>query len=113
MKNVDSVLYYNDLLVRSDIKSRLFWMDIGYMYGVLDQYQKAVKAFEKVETLSSGWVGEWKFINYYNYFGRACHKTGLHDKEEMVFKTRLKLFPDDIGIMYNQVLCSIATGDTL
>jgi tetratricopeptide (TPR) repeat protein len=111
-KNCDSVLYYNYLLAQSDIKSRLFWMDIGYNYLFLEQNQKAVEAFKKVENISTEWGGDWKFINYYIYFGLACHKAGIHDKEAMVYKTGLKLFPDNMGIIYYQARCAIATGDT-
>jgi tetratricopeptide (TPR) repeat protein len=112
-KNCDSLLYYNDLLAQSDIKSRLFWMDIGYMYIALDQSPKAVNAFEKVEKISSEWGGYWKFIDYYIYYGIACHNAGLHDKEAKVYETGLKLFSDAMGIIYSQARCAIATGDTL
>jgi tetratricopeptide (TPR) repeat protein/TolB-like protein len=111
-KNCDSVLYYNDLLAQSDIKSRLFWLDIGYNYLVLEQNQKAVKAFEKAETISSEWGGDWKFRNYYIYFGNACHNAGIHDKEAKVYETGLKLFPDDDSLIYSQAICAISKGDT-
>jgi tetratricopeptide (TPR) repeat protein len=112
-KNSDSVLYYNDLLAQSDLKSRLFWFDIGYNYITLDQIPKAVIAFEKVETISSEWGGNWKFIDYYIYYGKACHIAGIHDKEAMVYETGLKLSPDNMEIMYNQAICAIAKGDSI
>ena len=37
----------------------------------------------------------------------------MHDKEAIVYKTGLKLYPDNVAIMYNQAVCAIATGDTL
>ena len=88
-------------------------MDIGYMYEASEQHQKAIKAFEKVETINAEWGGDWKFIDYYIYFGLACHNAGSHDKEEMVYKTGLKLSPDNIEIIFLQAICAIATGDTL
>jgi tetratricopeptide (TPR) repeat protein len=112
-KNCDSILYYNDLLAQSDIKSRFFWLDIGYMYLALEQNQKAVKAFEKAETISSEWGGEWKFKKYYYYFGTAYHRAGNHELEARVYLTGLRLFPDDMGIFYQQAVCSLTTGDTL
>jgi tetratricopeptide (TPR) repeat protein len=110
-KNVDSVLYYNDLLAQADIKSRAFWFDVGYNYYALQQNQKAVEAFKKVETISSEWSGDWKFRDYYIYFGNACHNFGIHDKEAKVYETGLKLFPDDEGIIYCQARCAIATNN--
>jgi tetratricopeptide (TPR) repeat protein len=112
-KNCDSVLYYNDLLSQLDIKSRLFWFDIGYNYMALEQYQKAVKTFEIVETISSEWGGEWNFIDYYLYFGHVCHKAGMHDKEAKVYETGLNLFPDNMMILSLQAICAVASGDSL
>ena len=112
-KNSDSVLYYNDLLAQSDLKSRLFWFDIGYNYIILDHIPKAIKAFEKAETISSEWEGDWKYVDYYVYFGHAYHIAGLHDKERRVFETGLKLSPDNMEIMYDQAICAIAKGDSI
>jgi tetratricopeptide (TPR) repeat protein len=112
-KNCDSVLYYNDLLAQSDIKSREFWFDVGYNYMALEQNQKAINAFEKVETITSEWGGDWKFKDYYIFFGNACHNAGMHEKESVVYKTGLKLFPDEMSILSSQARCAIATGDTL
>jgi tetratricopeptide (TPR) repeat protein len=112
-KNCDSVLYYNDLLAQSDIKSREFWFDVGYNYMALEQNQKAINAFEKVETTTSEWGGDWKFRDYYIFFGNACHNAGMHEKESVVYKTGLKLFPEDMEIISSQARCAIATGDTL
>jgi tetratricopeptide (TPR) repeat protein len=112
-KDCDSVGYYTDQLAQLDIKSRFFWFDIGYNYMALDQNQKAVNAFNKVETLSSEWGGDWNFRDYYLYFGHACHKASMHDKEAMVQEKGLKLFPDNILIISLQAICAIATGDTL
>ena len=36
----------------------------------------------------------------------------MHDKEAIVYKTGLKLFPDDGRLLYGQARCAIATGDT-
>jgi tetratricopeptide (TPR) repeat protein len=79
----------------------------------LEQYQKAVKTFEKVETISSEWGGEWNFIDYYLYFGHVCHKAGMHDKEAKVYETGLNLFPDNMMILSLQAICAVATGDSL
>jgi tetratricopeptide (TPR) repeat protein len=111
-KNVDSVLYYNDLLAQADIKSRAFWFDVGYNYLALQQNQKAVEAFKKVETVSAEWGGDWKFRDFYVYFGNACHNSGIHDKEAKVYETGLKHFPDDEEIIYCQARCAIATNNS-
>jgi tetratricopeptide (TPR) repeat protein len=113
LKDADSAQYYNDLLTQSQIKSRLFWWDLGYNYLVLEQYQKALNAFEKVGIINSEWEEYWKYLEFYTNFGYCCHKCGLHEKEATVYETGLKLFPDNMGIIYCQAICALSANDTL
>ena len=112
IKDADSALFYNDLLANSDIKSRLFWFDIGYNYLHLSQYQKAINAFEKVQTISSEWGGDWKYRLFYRFYGNACHNAGYHERESEITETGLKLFPGDFMLIYQQALCSLVRGDS-
>ena len=111
-RNCDSILYYNNLLAQSDIKSRLFWYDIGYNYSALEQYENAVKAFDKVESISSEWGGDWVFVDYYRNFGYACHKAGLFDKEANITEKGLQLFPDNGPLLFGLALWALTSGDT-
>jgi tetratricopeptide (TPR) repeat protein len=112
-RNCDSVLIYNDLLAQSEIKSRLFWYDIGYNYYALNFYvpdknRDAIKAFEKVETISSEWGGDWKFADFYRYYGEVCHNAGLHSKEAKIFETGLRLLPENIYLIWAKARCAIS-----
>jgi TolB-like protein len=110
-RNCDSTLYFNNLLAQSDIKSRLFWCDIGTTLNWLNQTNAAVKAFENVETINSEWGGDLKFLAYYIQCGWAYHKAGLHEKEAKIFEKGLSLFPDNEYLLWCQARCAISQKD--
>ena len=113
-KNSNEVLNYCNLLEKSDIKSRYYLYDIAITYSsCFKMWDKAISMFQKIETLSSEWGEDWKFKEYYRYYGEACHNKGMHEKEAKIYETGLKLFPDNWYFLYGQTRCAIATGDTV
>jgi TolB-like protein/Tfp pilus assembly protein PilF len=110
-RNGDSVLYYNNLLAKSDSKSRLYWFDVGCTYDNFYRYQESIRAFEKVESISSEWDEDFKIPEYYDYFGRACHEEGLHEKEAKILNIGAKLFPENLWIKVRQFVCAITQSD--
>jgi tetratricopeptide (TPR) repeat protein len=113
-KNSNEVLNYCSLLEKSVIKSRYYWYDIGVTYySSYEMVDKAISMFQKIETISSEWGEDWKFKEYYQYYGEACHNKGMHDKEAKIYEKGLKLFPDNWYLLYGQTRCAIAKGDTV
>ena len=111
--NKDSTLYYlYNLLGQSDIKSRLFWNDIGTTFAALEKNESAVQAFENVEKIDSDWGNDFKLKDYYYNFGWTYHKLGLHDKEAKIFEKALKIWPGDGYYTYSQARCALSQGDT-
>jgi tetratricopeptide (TPR) repeat protein len=109
----DSVLYYCSLLEKSDIKSRYYLYDIGVTYSdVFKMWDKGISLFQKIETISSEWGKDWEYKEYYRYYGDACHFKGMHEKEAKIYETGLKLYPDNLDLLYRQTRCALSTGDT-
>jgi len=112
-KNSNDVLRYCALLEKSDIKSRYYWHDLGVTYlSGFKMWEKAVNAFEKIETISSEWGEDWQFSNYYHNYGSACHQLGNHDKEAEIYEKGIKYFPDNGWFYFDQAVCATAKGDT-
>ncbi|HEY5122635.1 MAG TPA: hypothetical protein VIK14_02755 [Ignavibacteria bacterium] len=111
--NANEMFYLYSLLENSDLKSRYYWYDIGSTYASFKKYDKAVKAFEKIETISSDWGGDWKYWEYYYWYGMACHYTGNHKKESKIYETGLNLFPNLGWLIYDQARCAISQEDTI
>jgi tetratricopeptide (TPR) repeat protein len=112
-KNSKEVLKTVSILENSEIRSRYYWLDIGCTYIVGGMYDKAIKPFEKVEAINSEWGGEWKYLDYYTNYGTACHHTGNHKKEAEIFETGLKIFPDNMFLLFFQATCAISENDTV
>jgi tetratricopeptide (TPR) repeat protein len=112
-KNTQENLTSQSTLEKSEIKSRYYWFDVGSGYSIQGMYDKAVKLFEKVESINSEWGDDWKFLGYYKEYGKACHFTGNHKKESEIFETGLKVFPDNIYLLFGQARCAISESDTV
>ena len=113
-KNPNDVLKSCALLEKSDIKSRYYWYDIAVTYfSGFKMWEKSANAFAKIETISSEWGEDWQFNYYYRYYGSAYHHLGNHIKEAEIYKKGLKLFPDNVYLVFGQALCATAEGDTV
>jgi tetratricopeptide (TPR) repeat protein len=64
--------------------------------------------FEKIKAINSEWGEDWKFSNYYYYFGDVYHHTGNHKKEAKKFENGLKIFPDNWWLLFFQTRCAIS-----
>jgi len=105
---------YCDLLAESGINTRLLWFDLGITYiDFLYQYEKAIKAFEKVMEINLQRGSDWKFDLFYARYGLALHKMGNHEKEKEIYDIGLSFFPNSIEISYRQIICALSLGDTI
>jgi tetratricopeptide (TPR) repeat protein len=112
-KNLPDIVRYCDLLEKSDINSRLLWFDIGVTYyDIAKQNEKAIKAFEKIEEISLERGGNWEYELFYDWYGRALHKKGNHDKEEEIYQMGLSLFPNSPDFLFRKAVCALSLGKT-
>ncbi len=113
IRNLDDIIKSCDVLEFSESRSRYFWWDLGVTYEDCEVFDKAVKAFEKVEEITNDWGGEWRYSDFYWRFGWALHNVGLHEKEEMIYEKGLNLFPNNGYLLSCQAICAISRGDTV
>ncbi len=112
-KNLPDIIRYCNLLEKSGIESRLLWFDLGVTYyDYPQQYEKAVEAFEKVEEISLERGGDWAYAPFYDWYGRALHKVGKHDKEKEIYEIGLRFFPNSAYITFKQAVCALSQGNT-
>jgi tetratricopeptide (TPR) repeat protein len=111
---MQNISRYCDLLAESGINTRLLWSDLGITYiDFLHQYEKAIKAFEKVMEINLEKGSDWKFDLFYARYGMALHKVGNHAKEKEIYDIGLSFFPNSIEISYRQIICALSLGDTI
>lgn len=113
-RNANDVLKYCALLEKSDIKSRYYWYDIAVTYlSSFKMWEKAADSFSRIETINLEWAEDWKFSNFYRYYGYVLHQLGDHEKEARIYLKGLSLFPDHGWIMRGQAVCLLADGKTV
>ena len=113
-KSYQDILKYCDQLAVSGIDTRFLWNDLGITYfDFLQQYPKAVSAFENVIKLNDKLGKDWKFILFFEYFIRALHITGDHEREKEIAHMVLEVLPDQANYCYYYMtICALSRGDT-
>jgi len=110
-KDCNEIQQCCDAMLTSDRKSRIFLDDLGENLCAIEQYEKAVKAFSKLEALCIELKSDWKNSGYYENYGSACHAMGMHEKEAEVFKKGLIASPDDMSLLWDQTRCALINGN--
>jgi tetratricopeptide (TPR) repeat protein len=112
-KNHQEISQYCDLLEESAINTRLFWSDLGTTYSdFLQQYEKAISAFEKVMDINLERGSDWKFLLFYDRFLHALHMVGNHEREKEISDIGLRVFPNSNWILYRMAVCALSHGKT-
>ncbi|MCK5375335.1 MAG: hypothetical protein KAJ40_08620, partial [Alphaproteobacteria bacterium] len=112
-KDLQEIATYCRLLEEFEIESRLYWFNLGAVYSyLLQQYDKGIKAFEKVEEINLERGGDWKYVNYYYLYGSALHNAGKHEKEKEISEIGLEIYPKSREITRNMAVCALSQGDT-
>jgi hypothetical protein len=62
--------------------------------------------------VSTEWGGDWKYRDFYTWYANACYKAGISEKEAQVLETGLKLFPDNIELIFDKARLSLAGKNT-
>jgi tetratricopeptide (TPR) repeat protein len=113
-KKLSDILRYTYMLQGSGIQSRWLWYDLGTTYcNFLQQYEKAINAFEKVMAISHDRGGYWKHMTFYINYSKALHKVGKHKEEKDIYRIYQNLFPDNEEILGNMATCFLSMGDTI
>jgi tetratricopeptide (TPR) repeat protein len=113
-RNLQDVSRTCDLLAESGINTRLFWSDLALTYAaILGQYEKAVRAFEKVMDISLERGNNWGDYYFWDYFLRSLHKTGNHEREKEIAEIGLNVIPQYSNwIYYHMAICALSQGKT-
>jgi TolB-like protein len=110
-KNLEDITHYCHLLEESEIESRFMWFDLAVSYMDLERYEKAVNTFKKIEAINLTRGGDWDYLLYYWYYGRALHEIGNHKKDEELFDSGLKIFGDKGRFYMEKSACAFARGE--
>jgi tetratricopeptide (TPR) repeat protein len=105
----DEIKYLEQSLEMQDY-GVLEYFILGNKYSQLNQYDKAILAYEKSIKLSDNWRTKPLWIFSYTYLGKAYHNTGQYNKEKKLYKKAEQDFPDDPELLYNQAVLELYEG---
>jgi len=112
--NGDDMRKYCNLLENSGLNSRFFWYDLGVTYQtILQEYDKAVLAFEKVDELNRQWGNDWNYLQYYDNYSEALSLAGRPEEAHKIIKKGLQINPASIGLILEQIPANVLLGDTV
>jgi tetratricopeptide (TPR) repeat protein len=100
-------------ILRTDPKSRGWRYGLGQEYYLMNEYKKAVEAFEKAWEMNLEWGGDWKFALFYNLYGLSLHQIGYHEKEHEIYEEGLRIMPDQPDIIFCQAVCALSQSDSI
>ena len=87
---------------------------LGWVYYITEQWQDAINAFEKANTLIKKFKGRSLWIWHYLCMGDAYHRTGEHNKELKIYNEGLDSWPhEEPQILSYQAVCAFSRGDTV
>ena len=107
----EEIKYLSEIVDIDDQLSMAFYI-LGINYLVLNQYDKAILALEKVLEIRRKWDLKPSWIYNYTSLGISYHKTGKFKKEKKLYKTAEIDFPDNPQLIYRQAVLALSTGKT-
>jgi serine/threonine protein kinase/Tfp pilus assembly protein PilF len=100
-KNPQDVIRTKQQLIEDD---KLWWAILAIDYVIMNQFEEAAQAFQKVEELYSGDVV---------LYGYTLHKLKNHQKEEEIYTYGLNISPGNPDIIFGQAVCACSQRDTV
>jgi tetratricopeptide (TPR) repeat protein len=109
---LEEIRYLKQLLNIDDQNPGAYF-SLGNCYTNLHQYEKAIPEYEKSLEIYKKWGVKPEWIFDYTYLGTAYHQCKMYRQEEKLYKKAQQDFPDDPNLVANQVVFSLALGDTV
>jgi tetratricopeptide (TPR) repeat protein/AraC-like DNA-binding protein len=106
----DRIKYLKQLLDLDD-QNPMTWFNIGDCYYEMMEYEKAIPEFEKALGLFHKFGTTPYWGAFYYELGISYHKTGQYNKEKKLYKKAEKDFPDDPGLLDQQVWLELSLGN--
>jgi len=95
-KDTEGIRKVCSIMEESDIQSRLYWFDLAATYsGYLQDYEKAVEIFKKVEEINIQWNDNWEFPPYYGNYVTSLLRAGQLDEMDRIAEMALEMNLED------------------
>jgi TolB-like protein len=112
-KDIDDVRRYCNLLDEVAHHSRFLLFDLGVTFNAyLDDYNKSIQAFEKLEALNRQWEDDWRYDRYYHEYAEVLLKADRPEEVDRIADIGLKVNPENRWLILAKGAKSIMLDDT-
>ena len=84
---------------------------LGWTYLRLQQYDNAIREYEKAFEIYDRWGSKPGWALYYQELGFAYHNAGQYKKEKKLYKKAELDFPDDPSLIFMETVLSLSEGN--
>ena len=106
---LEAIKHRKELIKIDDQNPTNYW-NIGFQYNRLDQYDNAIPYFVKTLEIFKKMDLRPYWSQHYISLGFAFHKTGQYKKEMRLYKRAEKDFPEDLYLIFRQVVLELSRG---
>jgi tetratricopeptide (TPR) repeat protein len=113
-EDVNDIRKYCDLMYEAALHNRFLILDLGVTYSdMLGDYEKSIKAYEKVEELNIKWDDDWKYERYYENYCWTLLEVGRPGDAIRIAEKGLLINPDNGWLKLYRGSGYIMLGDTV
>jgi tetratricopeptide (TPR) repeat protein len=103
-----------NLLDEAVFHSRFLLLDLGVTYsGYLEDYDKSIQAYERLEALNRRWDDDWKYNRYYREYAWTLLKVDRPEDAIRIARTGLGINPGDAWLKLYQCSGELMAGDSI
>jgi len=112
-KDLNDIRRYCTLMYEAALHSRLLWFDLGVTCtDFLDDFQKAIGAYEHLEALNRQWEDDWKYSRYYQEYAWALLMADRPKDVARIAEIGLRVNPEDDWLNLAKGAAAIMMNDT-
>ena len=95
-EDVADIRRYCDLMLDATIHNRLLLFDLAVTYeAFLEDYDRSIEAYEKIEALNELWEDKWRYERYYQEYAQTLLLADRPDDAERIIDRGLNVNPDN------------------
>jgi tetratricopeptide (TPR) repeat protein len=103
---------YCDMMYGAALHSRLLLLDLGVTYtNMIDDFQKAIRAFQKIEALNELWEDDWRYDRYWEEYAWTLLMVEKPEEALRIAEKGLNINPDDSWLKLARGAAYIMNGD--
>ena len=112
-QDFEDIRLYCDMMFEAAVHSRLLLFDLGVTYDdYLEDYSKAIQAFERIEELNKTWEDDWKYNRFYISYVIALIKANRPEDIERITEIGLQVDPENFGMWLSRAISSLLLNES-